>query len=68
MIWRVVINEKNFIIVGKAFSQAIKAERNELGKRIARQMGTSAVVADHYVDDIAKRILESDDEDEGPVN
>jgi hypothetical protein len=37
----------------------------ELGKRIAAQMGTSAVVADHYVEKIAKRILESEEGEEG---
>jgi hypothetical protein len=42
--------------------------RTELGKRIAQQMGTSAVVADHYVEKNAKRILESDEGEDGKPN
>jgi hypothetical protein len=40
----------------------------ERGKQIARHMGTSAVVADYYVQLAAKRILESDDGDAGKPN
>jgi hypothetical protein len=40
----------------------------ELGKRIAKQMGTSAVVADYYAEETAKRILESKDGEDGKPN
>jgi hypothetical protein len=40
----------------------------ERGKQIARHMGTSAVVADYYVELAAKRILESDDGEDGKPN
>ena len=42
--------------------------RTEMGKRIAKQMGTSAVVADHYAELAAERILESDDSEDGKPN
>jgi hypothetical protein len=40
----------------------------ELGKRLARQLGTSAVVADHYVEETAKRILESNEGEDSKPN
>jgi hypothetical protein len=40
----------------------------ERGKQIARHMGTSAVVADYYVDLAARRILQSDDGEDGKPN
>jgi hypothetical protein len=40
----------------------------ERGKQIARHMGTSAVVADYYVELAAKRILESDNGEDGKPN
>jgi hypothetical protein len=40
----------------------------ELGKRLARQLGTSAVVADHYVEETAKRILQSNKGENGKPN
>ena len=40
----------------------------ELGKRIALEMGTSAVVADHYAEEIVSRILESDAGENGKPN
>jgi uncharacterized protein YodC (DUF2158 family) len=36
------------------------AAKTELGKRLQKTMGTTGPVADHYVDQAAKRILESD--------
>ncbi len=42
--------------------------KTELGKRVAREMGTSATVADYYVDQAAKRILESDEGEDGQPN
>lgn len=42
--------------------------KTELGKRIAKRLGTSAVVADHYVDVEAERILESDEGEGGKTN
>jgi hypothetical protein len=46
-------------------NQPVDEPATELGKRIAKQMGTSAVVADHYVDTVAKQILASEDDDKG---
>ena len=61
--------------------QAVKHERTrlwesqpkdepatELGKRLARRLGTSAVVADHYVEETAKRILASSQGEDGKPN
>lgn len=39
--------------------------RTELGKRIAKETGTSGTVADYYVEENAKRILESEDGEDG---
>jgi hypothetical protein len=36
-----------------------------LGKRIAKETGTSGTVADYYVEENAKRILESEDGEDG---
>jgi hypothetical protein len=49
-------------------NQPVDEPATERGKQIARYMGTSAVVADYYVDLAAKRILESDDGDGGKPN
>ncbi len=47
--------------------QPLDEPATELGRRIARNMGTSAVVADHYVEAVARQILEFDDgEDRKP--
>jgi hypothetical protein len=47
--------------------QPVDEPATELGRRIAKNMGTSAVVADHYVEAVAKQILEFDDgEDRKP--
>lgn len=42
--------------------------KTELGKRIAHQMGTSATVADYYVEKAAKKILESEEGEDGKPN
>jgi hypothetical protein len=44
-------------------SQPKDEPRTEIGKRVAEQMGTSAVVADHYVEEFGKQILEHDDDE-----
>jgi hypothetical protein len=65
----------------KRILRAVDHERNRLdkdqpndesstdfGKRLAKELGTSAVVADHYVEEVAKEILESEDGEEGKPN
>lgn len=42
--------------------------KTELGKRIQKSMGTTGAVADHYVKVAAKRILESDADEDGKPN
>ena len=42
--------------------------KTELGKKIAGRMGTSAVVANHYVELAAERILKSADGEDGKPN
>jgi hypothetical protein len=37
--------------------------KTELGKGLAKVMGTSAVVADHYVEEMPSNLLERDDDD-----
>jgi hypothetical protein len=49
-------------------NQPVDEPATERGRQIARHMGTSAVVADHYVELAAKRILESDDGEDGKPN
>lgn len=49
-------------------NQPVDKPATERGKQIARHMGTSAVVADYYIELAAKRILESDDGDAGKPN
>jgi hypothetical protein len=49
-------------------NQPTDTPKTELGKRIARKMRTSATVADHYVEETAKRILESDEGEDGKPN
>ena len=49
-------------------SQPTDTPSTELGKRIAERLGTSAAVADHYVQENAKRILESDEGEDGKPN
>ena len=49
-------------------NQPADTPKTELGKRIAREMGTSATVADHYVEQTAKHILESDEGGDGKPN
>jgi hypothetical protein len=48
--------------------QPVDEAATELGRRIKRNMGTSAVVADHYVEAAAKQILEFDDGEERKPN
>jgi hypothetical protein len=45
-------------------SQPKDQPRTEIGKTLAEQMGTSAVVADHYVEEISKQLLEDVDDDD----
>jgi hypothetical protein len=48
-------------------NQPVDEPATEIGRRIAGHMGTSAVVADYYVQGVAKQILEFDDgEDRKP--
>ena len=48
-------------------NQLVAEPATEMGRRIARHMRTSAVVADYYVEEAAKQILEFDeDEDRKP--
>ena len=49
-------------------NQPTDTPKTALGKRIAEQMGTSATVADYYVEETAKRILESDEGEDGKPN
>jgi hypothetical protein len=49
-------------------NQPVDEPATERGRQIAKHMGTSAVVADHYVELAAKRILESDDGEDGKPN
>jgi hypothetical protein len=49
-------------------NQPTDTPRTELGKRIAERMGTSAIVADHYVEIVAEEILESDEGEGGKPN
>jgi hypothetical protein len=49
-------------------NQSADEPATERGRQIARHIGTSAVVADYYVDLAAKRILESDDGEDGRPN
>ena len=42
--------------------------KTELGKRLAKTMGTSAVVADHYVEEIGRELLEHDDDEQRKPN
>lgn len=48
-------------------NQPVAEPATEMGRRIARHMRTSAVVADYYVEEAAKQVLEFDeDEDRKP--
>lgn len=49
-------------------NQPTDTPKTELGKRIARQLRTSAIVADHYAEETAKRILQSDEGEDGKPN
>ena len=44
------------------------AAKTELGKRLQKTTGTTGPVADHYIDQAAKRILESDTGEDGKPN
>jgi hypothetical protein len=48
--------------------QPVDEPATEIGRRIAEQMGTSAVVADYYVQGVAKQILEFDDDEDRKPN
>ena len=48
--------------------QPVGEPATERGRQIAKHMGTSAVVADYYVDLAANRILESDAGEDGKPN
>lgn len=48
--------------------QPTDVPKTEMGKRIAHRMGTSATVADYYVEEAAKRILESEEGEDGKPN
>jgi hypothetical protein len=49
-------------------NQPVDEPATEMGRRIARQMGTSAVVADYYVEEMARQVLESDDDEDRKPN
>ena len=49
-------------------NQPVDDPATEMGRRIAKQMGTSAVVADYYVEEGAKQILEFDDDEDRKPN
>ena len=49
-------------------NQPVDEPATERGRQLAGHMETSAVVADHYVELAAKRILESDDGEDGKPN
>ena len=49
-------------------NQPVDEPATEIGRRIAEQMGTSAVVADYYVQGVAKQILEFDDDEDRKPN
>jgi hypothetical protein len=49
-------------------NQPVDEPATERGRQIAKHMGTSAVVADYYVELAAKRILESDNGEDGKPN
>jgi hypothetical protein len=49
-------------------NQPVDEPTTEMGRRIAKHMGTSAVVADYYVEEMARQVLEFDDDEDRKPN